>query len=189
MILQLFALTLMDYNPDMQLRNIPPLLLSLFVLAGCHPDAGSSLDKKGADAWLPLKLGEVDFEAQVVLTREEQRKGLMYRDHLPENSGMLFPYRQPRKLSFWMANTRIPLDIGFFDGTGLLLEIHHMVPFDTDRTASHGDDMQYALEMNDGWFARHGLYPGQRLDMVLLAEALRQRGVDPEGFGIEAADD
>lgn len=136
-----------------------------------------------------MKLGDVAFEAQIVLTREEQRKGLMYRDSLPENSGMLFPYTSPRQLSFWMANTRIPLSIGFFDRTGLLLEIHHMVPFDTNRTTSYGDDMQYALEMNDGWFAANGLYPGQRLDLQLLAEALRQRGADPREFGLELPED
>jgi uncharacterized membrane protein (UPF0127 family) len=173
----------------MQLRNACLFLFLAITISGCKPDSGSSAEKLGPEAWLPMKLGEVPFEAQVVLTPEEQRKGLMHRDHLPENSGMLFPYPTPRRLSFWMANTRIPLSIGFFDGSGLLLEIHHMVPFDTNRTVSHGDDMHFALEMNDGWFARNGLYPGQRLDMPLLAEALRRRGADPDEFGIDAPAD
>jgi uncharacterized membrane protein (UPF0127 family) len=171
----------------MQLRNVVLCFLIATMVSGCNRDSGSASEKLGPDAWLPMKLGKVAFEAQIVLTPEQQRKGLMHRDHLPENGGMLFPYPSPRRMSFWMANTRIPLSIGFFDGTGLLLEIHHMVPFDTNRTVSHGDDMQYALEMNDGWFARNGLYPGQRLDMELLAEALRQRGADPEAFGIKAS--
>jgi uncharacterized membrane protein (UPF0127 family) len=128
----------------MQLRNASLFFLLSLAISGCNPDSALSANKLGPEAWLPLKLGEVTLEAQIVLTREEQRKGLMYRDSLPENSGMLFPYTSPRRLSFWMANTRIPLDIGFFDGTGLLLEIHHMVPFDTNRTTSHGDDIQYA---------------------------------------------
>jgi hypothetical protein len=173
----------------MQLRNIVLCFIIAVLVSGCNRDSGSSADKLGPDAWIPLKLGDVAFEAQIVLTPEEQRKGLMYRDHLPENSGMLFPYPDPRRLSFWMANTRIPLSIGFFDGTGLLLEIHHMVPFDTNRTTSHGDDIQYALEMNDGWFSKNGLYPGQRLDMKLLADALRKRGADPKAFGIDPSAD
>ena len=173
----------------MQLRNILLLAFLIALVAGCDSSGDETAAKAGPEAWLPLKLGTVPLEVQIVLTQAEQRKGLMHRDSLPENSGMLFPYASPRRLSFWMANTRIPLDIGFFDGDGLLLEIHHLLPFDTASTQSHGDDMQYALEMNDGWFARNGLYPGQKLDLGMLADALRRRGADPRVFGLDPSGD
>lgn len=163
------------------------LLLGLFVLSlitGCEGGKEQSEGNLGPETWLPLKIGGIELEAQIVLTSARQRKGLMYREELPENSGMLFPKREPQRMSFWMVNTPLPLDIGFFDGTGLLLEVHRMNPFDSTRTISHGQDMQYALEMNAGWFARNGLYPGERLNMEMLEKALRQRGANPEEFGL-----
>jgi uncharacterized protein len=166
-----------------------PAFLVLFVcgflLPGCQPDPDTVAKPLGADAWLPLKVGTVELQAQIAIKESEQRRGLMHRDSLPENGGMLFPYTTARRMSFWMANTRIPLDIGFFDSTGLLLEVHRMVPFDTTPTQSRARDVQFALEMDSGWFARNGLYPGQRLDLDLLADALRRRGADPRAFGLE----
>jgi uncharacterized membrane protein (UPF0127 family) len=168
------------------MKRALPLLAALLagLLTACQPESTGADRPLGADAWLPLKIGEVELRAQIAISDAEQRKGLMYRDALPQDSGMLFPYTRPRQLSFWMANTRIPLDIGFFDATGLLVEVHRLVPFDTTPVQSRGRDLQFALEMDSGWFARNGLYPGQRLDMQVLAESLRRRGADPRAYGI-----
>lgn len=168
----------------MQQRNVLLLLLLILCLSGCQDEDSPRLPL-GPESWLPLQVGKVPLEVQIVLTQEEQRKGLMYRESLPEEAGMIFTYQSPRRLSFWMANTRIPLSIGYFDAQGVLREIHHLVPFDTRPTASHSETIQYALEVNKGWFARHGLYPGEQLDLQLLAEGLRQRGADPRRFGLE----
>jgi len=153
-------------------------------LVGCTPGPQEAAASLSVEEWLPLKIGAVEISAQIVLSREEQRKGLMYREALAPNSGMLFPYPGPRQLSFWMKNTKIPLDIGFFDESGLLMEVHRMVPFDTNRTTSNSREVQFALEMNTGWFSRNSLFPGQRLDMELLGKALLRRGADPGKFGI-----
>lgn len=134
--------------------------------------------------WLPLRVGDREIEAQIAITQGEQRRGLMFRDSLGEHQGMLFVYRQPQAMSFWMANTRIHLDIGFFDAQGVLQEIHQMVAGDTQPTQSVGDQLSFALEMNRGWFAANGLRPGAQLDTALLAEALRRRGVQPRDFGL-----
>ncbi len=168
-------------------RFFHAILLPLFlVLGGCAPERARPPAPAGPEEWLPLAIGAVRFEAQIALTPAEQQRGLMHRDSLPENGGMLFPYPEPQQMSFWMANTRIPLDIGFFDAGGLLLEVHRMVPYDIQPTRSRGRDLQFALEMPAGWFARNGLYPGQRLDLALLAEALRRRGADPARYGLAA---
>lgn len=167
------------------LLSIAPLLVILLLFPGCNAGEEPSGPTAGPEVWLPLRIDAIPLSAQVVLTREEQRKGLMNRDSLPPDSGMLFPYLQPQRLSFWMANTRIPLDIGFFDREGLLREVHRLYPYDTTSTSSRRNDLQYALEMNAGWFSANGLYPGARLDPESLAEALRQRGADPRRFGLE----
>jgi len=160
------------------------LVLLPFCFSACKEESGPPPGIASAADWLPLRIGNVPLKAQVVITESEQRKGLMHRDSLPEDHGMLFPYTSPRSLSFWMANTKLPLSIGFFDSGGVLREIHHMVPFDTTPTRSSRSDLQFALEMNRGWFAQNDLYPGEKLDPELLASALRARGADPARFGL-----
>jgi hypothetical protein len=88
-------------------------------------------------------------------------------------------------MSFWMNNVPIRLSVGFFDSEGVLKEIHHMLPRNTRTVASSGDQIQYALEMDDGWFERHGVRPGARMDMAMLAAALKARGESPKAYGIK----
>jgi uncharacterized membrane protein (UPF0127 family) len=155
-------------------------------LSGCNDEQTTSVEAQlaGVDAWLPLRINTVPIEVQIPISRTEMSRGLMYRESLPTDSGMLFPYTEPQQVAFWMANTPLPLDIGFFDSNGNLLEIHRMVPFDTTRTVSRSDQVRFALEMNRGWFASHQLFPGARLDMQLLARALAARGAEPADFGL-----
>jgi len=159
-----------------------PLLLTL---SGCS-ETTPPPEPADATTWLPLAVGDVALEAQIALSQGEQQRGLMYRESLGENRGMLFPYPSPRRLSFWMANTSIPLDIGFFASDGRLLEVHRLHPFDTQPTPSRSDQVQFALEMNQGWFRRMGLRPGVTLDLDLLAAAMKRRGVNPADFGLPA---
>ena len=167
--------------PSRLFYSLPALAL---VLCGCSPDEPVSDRPVSIDAWLPLAINEVEIEAQIAVTPPEMRKGLMYRESLAENSGMLFAYAAPRQVSFWMANTPLPLDIGFFDGDGVLKEVHRMVPFDTIRTVSRSGEIKYALEMNRGWYSRNSLYPGARLDLGKVASALSRRGMDPQAYGL-----
>lgn len=163
------------------------LSLSGILFQGCG--SGQKADTaQPADAdihtWLPLRVGDRDIEVQIAITHGEQRRGLMFRDSLGAHQGMLFVYRQPQAMSFWMANTRIHLDIGFFDQQGVLQEVHQMVAGDTNPTQSVGQQLSFALEMNRGWFAANGVRVGAQLDTALLAEALRRRGVSPRDFGL-----
>jgi hypothetical protein len=85
-------------------------------------------------------------------------------------------------MSFYMRNCRFPQDIGFFDGSGTLREIYPMYPGVEDSVQSRSDQMQLALEMNHGWYARHQVTPGATIDLAAVREALKQRGYDPEKF-------
>jgi uncharacterized protein len=90
----------------------------------------------------------------------------MFRDSLPEGQGMLFIFEQPKKASFWMKNTKIPLSIAFIDSAGKILEIESMNPLDETVVPSGSDQVAYALEVNQGWFARHAISNGAKIDGI-----------------------
>ena len=96
---------------------------------------------------------------------EEQARGLMYRRSLGENEGMLFIYDSPRSLSFWMKNTRIPLSIAFMEGDGKIVQIERMQPYDCITLHPSSQPVQYALEMNQGWFERNGVGVGDVIEI------------------------
>lgn len=88
---------------------------------------------------------------------EERQKGLMYRATLPEGQGMLFVFDTPAMQSFWMKNTRIPLDILFFDAGGQFVSSASMDPCRADPCPlfpSQGA-AKYALEVPAGFLERH----------------------------------
>ncbi len=87
----------------------------------------------------------------------------MYRKSLAENSGMLFYFDKPQPVGFWMKNTLIPLSIAYLDEKGEILEIYPLTPLDETPTTSRSYRVKYALEMNQGWFKKNGVKPGDRV--------------------------
>jgi len=132
-----------------------------WLLAGLAALAGPAL----ADPLLtfPLKIREHEIRAEVANTEESRRQGLMFRERLGENSGMVFLYPVTEITAMWMRNTRIPLSVAFIDGGGRILNIEDMTPLSEDAHASRGP-AAYALEVNRGWFARRGIKAGDRVE-------------------------
>jgi uncharacterized membrane protein (UPF0127 family) len=96
--------------------------------------------------------------------------GLMERTSLDDDAGMVFLYDdvQGAESGFWMYRTRIPLDIAFFDSAGRIVAIRQMEPCpspDPDRCPPYAPGYPYtgALEVNHGWFARHGVTVGDHI--------------------------
>jgi len=114
-------------------------------------------------AWVVL--GPDTVVAEVASTAEERREGLMYREDLPDGTGMLFVFPDERPRSFWMANTFIPLDIAFIDSGSRIVDIRQMEPETTDLTESDAPAM-FALEVRQGWFADRGVEIGLQLEIV-----------------------
>ena len=165
------------------------------LLAGCSQNdgaasgaAGMSEEQATLSARLPLKVEGIPLEAQIAITRAEQSRGLMYREALGENEGMLFPMKEPGPQSFWMKNVPIGLDIAYFDDVGALVQVHRARPHDLSPLPSRTDDIQFVLEMRRGWFAEKGLRPGAQLDLALVAEALAARGAEPAAYGLGKAE-
>jgi len=91
---------------------------------------------------------------------QTRRKGLMFRKKLDENTGMLFIFNKEILLRFWMKNTSIPLSIAYINKKGRILEIYDMRPFDTSIIYLSKNPVMFALEVNQGWFRRHGIKIG-----------------------------
>ena len=96
---------------------------------------------------------------EVARTPEARAKGLMDRKTLGQDSGMLFDFAGNTQTPFYMKNTSIPLSIAFIDSAGKVLGIKDMKPFDLTTVAPPGT-YRYAIEVNQGWFAGHGIKPG-----------------------------
>ena len=99
---------------------------------------------------------------------EEITTGLMNRDSIPENHGMLFIFPFNQALEFWMKNTRVPLDIAYIDENFVIKQIEQMKPYDLTPVVSKYKVL-YALEMNVGWFAKNNIKVGDTLKFVPLA--------------------
>jgi len=116
----------------------------------------------------------IPLRVELAVKPEQKSMGLMERRRLAEDAGMLFVYdsTQPPQAGFWMYRTRIPLDIAFADSAGVIRAIRSMVPCPTDvaqgcPTYTPDVPYQYALEVNAGYFARHGIAVG---DAILLKD-------------------
>ena len=104
---------------------------------------------------------------ELATTPEARVCGLSKRVKLPANHGMLFIYPALGPRTFWMKDTHIPLSIAFLDDSGLILSIQHMTPMQTDERYRSPQSVRYALEVNQSWFAEHGIGVGDIVEMKL----------------------
>ena len=118
---------------------------------------------------ISLRIGGREATVEVAATPETRTIGLMNRDSMPENHGMLFVFETPQYHRFWMKDTRIPLDIAFIRADGSIAQISQMQPFDLSSTVSRFRT-PYALEMNQGWFERNGIREGGFVDLSALED-------------------
>ena len=118
-----------------------------------------------ADTRLPtttLKIGAHALRVEVVRTDEQRSRGLMFREKLGRDDGMLFVFDEPAYHSMWMKNTLIPLSVAFVDARGVILNILDMEPQTLDSHMSAGPSI-YAIETNKGWFAARKIKAGDQV--------------------------
>jgi len=113
--------------------------------------------------------GEVSVRVEIARTREELSRGLMWRNELDADAGMLFVFGDSAPRTFWMKNTPLRLDIVFIDNDSVLNVAASTTPYSEAPIRSAGA-ARYVLEVNAGFAATHGIGPGAKVE--LPAEAL-----------------
>ena len=137
-------------------------LILLLLLLGFAP---LSCSKNSNLQTQVIRINQWEVTVETADTLESQEKGLMGRENLDENRGMLFVYERDAKKSFWMKNTTIPLSIAYIAADGTIREIYDMEPLST-RTVDSRYSVRSALEVNQGAFDRHGIKAGDKVEFI-----------------------
>jgi uncharacterized membrane protein (UPF0127 family) len=143
-------------------RFLCSIVLLFLSLAGCGCEQQSQ-----SPAGLPvvkMDIGRQKFVIEVARSAADQETGLMKRDSMPADHGMIFIFFDDQVRRFWMKNTRFPLDILFLDSTGKVVSIHQMQAYDLNETSSDFP-ARYAVELNTGVAAQSGVKVGDILDI------------------------
>jgi uncharacterized protein len=138
------------------LRRIAALSV-LFALPAAHAQEGPQKLPSTA-----LTAGVHIIQAEVAHTPEQRGIGLMHRSKMGASEGMLFVFDSATQQCFWMKNTLLPLSIAFLDDDGTVVNIEDMAPQTLNGHCSK-KPVRFALEMNQGWFAKRGIKPGSRV--------------------------
>ena len=135
-----------------------PLVLSLAFLAPAAAQEKIAAPLKT----IPVKIGAHALKVEVADNDASRSRGLMFRDKMGKDDGMLFIFAELGYHSMWMMNTYIPLSVAFIDEGGTILNIEDMAPKTQDTHTAAGP-ARYAIETNLGWFAEKKLKAGDKV--------------------------
>ena len=144
----------------MTARSLTAISLALLALA-----SGSTANAQQATRFpvVSLTAGMHVIRAEVAASEAERQQGLMYREKMGANEGMVFLFGAPASVCMWMKNTYIPLSVAFIDDDGKIVNIEDMQPQTTDSHCAK-KPIRYALEMNQGWFRQKNIKPGMQIE-------------------------
>jgi hypothetical protein len=163
------------------------LLLAVALLAGCQKSAdvapAPSVDEllpKQAQPKLPtlkIYLGAETLDAELALNDQQRMTGMMFRTNIQETDAMLFVFPGPFQAKFWMKNCPESISAAYISPAGVIAEIHHLEKNDTNAVEAAADNIQYVLEVKDGWFTRHNINTGTviRTEKGSLSETFFQK--------------
>jgi hypothetical protein len=111
---------------------------------------------------ITLSAGMHNIRAEVARTPMQTQTGMMFRREMAQHEGMLFVFDSVERRCFWMKNTLLPLSIAFIADDGRVVSLADMQP-QTEESHCSAEPVRFALEMNQGWFAKRGIKPGFKL--------------------------
>ena len=126
---------------------------------GCRTSAPA-----GSARTTKMQIGDRRFTLEIADTPELREMGLMYRDSMPSDQGMIFIFPNDQQLSFWMKNTRIPLDIIYVNAQRKVVSVKSMKPHSLASVPSD-DPAKYAIELNEGMAKKAGVKVGDVLEL------------------------
>jgi uncharacterized membrane protein (UPF0127 family) len=149
----------------MRLSYLVPLFVLSAALFACGDD-GPKPQATGPTRTLTVSSGaqQAKLTVELATTSGQRQQGLMLRQSLPEQQGMLFLFPKQETIGFWMKNTYIPLTIAYLAEDGTVLELREAKPLD-ETILTPKQPYRWVLEVNQGWFDRNGLGPGARVTL------------------------
>ena len=145
-----------------------PIIAAVLILVSAAACGGDDGDDSGLPTATVIVTDDegtrVELTVEVPRTGEEFSRGLMFRESLPEDRGMLFIFGEDTHAGFWMRDTSVALSIAFITEDGTILDIQDMASLSTDVHQPPGP-YRYALEVNQGWFQRHAYEAGDRVEI------------------------
>lgn len=165
----------------MNLNGLLMLLMAVFLAAGCSkpatplPLSSAPPEPARAQGQLPtikVWLGAEELVTEIASSFSQVQTGMMFRTNMAENAAMIFVFATPHRAAFWMKNTFVPLSAAYVSPDGTILEIVDLHPHNTNSVEATSAQVQYVLEVNQGWFKRHNISPG----MVIRTERGTLRG-------------
>lgn len=136
-----------------------PLLKTLLAATLAGISAFAAAQQTAKFPVISLNTGIHLIKAEVAAREADRQQGLMFREKMGQNEGMVFLFDAPASVCMWMKNTLIPLSVAFLDDNGKIINIEDMQPQTTDSHCAK-KPIRYALEMNQGWFRQKNIKPG-----------------------------
>jgi uncharacterized protein len=137
-----------------------PLRLALMLLAFCTTSVTAGTPQKFPVT--ELAAGIYLIKAEVASKENQRQQGLMFREKMGLNEGMVFVFERPAMVCMWMKDTPLPLSVAVIGEDGKIVSIADMTPFD-ETSHCAGKMVLYALEMNQGWFKKKNIKPGTEI--------------------------
>ncbi len=158
------------------MRSAIAFVLALALAVACGGDDGglptATVENGDAEDSFPTAAvavtndagGRAELTVELATTSAARGRGLMGREELAEDRGMLFVFPADTEARFWMKDTSIPLSIAFIAADGMILDVQEMEPFSTELHRPP-QPYRYALEVNQGWFGRNGFEAGDSVEV------------------------
>lgn len=129
-------------------------------LPGLPQDPGEPTQAQPKLRTMRLYIGAKEMTAELALSPQEIRTGMMFRTNMVENTGMLFALPYNQRAAFWMKNCPYPLSAAYIDPEGVIQEIHDLEPHNTNSAVAASENIRFVLETPRGWFQQNGIGPG-----------------------------
>ncbi|WP_235031429.1 DUF192 domain-containing protein [Geminicoccus flavidas] len=125
--------------------------------------APAALAQDLTELTIHTRQGPLPYFVELARTPSERSRGLMFREELPKDHGMLFDFGQEQSVSFWMKNTPLPLDLIFIKADGEIVRITEQAEPHSLKLLPSGQPVRYVLEILGGTARERGIRPGDRL--------------------------